>query len=67
MSGFGPSHSCENCKGTLTQSLTKIQEEKLTNSVISELKKYPISYDEAYRVLECVEAKLNVMSNNLRL
>jgi hypothetical protein len=59
--------SCEQCKGRLTNTLSKEQEEELTNSVISALKKYPISYTEAYRVLDCVSHKLFAMADNLQL
>jgi hypothetical protein len=64
MFGFA---SCEQCKGKLTESLSKEQEEELTSNIIAVLKKYPISYVEAYRVLDCAESKLNVMSRNLQL
>jgi hypothetical protein len=60
-------NSCENCKGKLTKSLTKEQEEELTGDIIVALKKYPISYAEAYEVLRCVESKLTSMSKNLQL
>lgn len=60
-------HSCDQCKGNLTHSLEKLQEEELVGNVITDLKKYPISYTEAYRVLDCVGAKLNAMSENLKL
>lgn len=64
---WGPMNSCENCKGKLTTSLSKEQEEELTGTIVQDLKKYPISYAEAYEVLRCVESKLTSMSQNLQL
>lgn len=66
MKNFG-APTCNDCNKKLANSLTKEQEEELTATLIEALKKYPISYAEAYRVLECVESKLNAMSKNLRL
>ena len=59
--------SCKKCSKKLTDDLTKEQEEELVGAIIEALKKYPISYAEAYRVLECAESKLNVLSSNLQL
>lgn len=59
--------SCEKCSKKLTEDLTKEQEEGLVGAIIGALKKYPISYAEAHRVLGCVTAKLETMSQNLQL
>lgn len=58
---------CEKCSKSLTNGLTKSEEEDLTNSVIEVLEKYPISYAEAHRVLDCVNNKLYAMADNLKL
>jgi hypothetical protein len=59
--------NCEDCQGKLTRTLSPDREKELTNAVIATLKKYPISYVEAYKVLNCVQNKLDVMSDNLQL
>lgn len=59
--------TCEQCAGHLSVALTEAQQEELTDSIIGVLKKYPIRYLEAYRVLDCVKNKLSAMADCLQL
>lgn len=59
--------NCENCKGKPTENLSGQEEQELIEKLIDTMKAYKITYDEGYRLLDCVRRELSIRASYLHL
>lgn len=59
--------NCESCKGKPTENLSGQEEQELIEKLIDTMKAYKITYDEGYRLLDCVRRELSIRASYLHL